>query len=654
MENLYRMLFELGDQPVLVVNASNFKIINTNPASLKLFQVDDEKLILDKNVLAFFETPITREAKIDFFKSLKETNNYRNEVLFKTVSGRILWVRLLVTLINHYGEYKYVLRIDDISELKTLTEKLKQITDIYEMVNSVTSDGIWDWNLVTGQVYFSPRWKLMIGFQPYELENELGTFWSLVHKDDFDRVRSEIQVFLSNTNSNAKYQTEFRMRHKDGHYLWILSRGGVSYDEFGNINRFTGSHIDITERKSIEQQQLEAKQRAEAAEKAKSEFLSTMSHEMRTPLNAVIGLAHLLLETGPRPNQLEHLHTLNFSAENLLSLIDTVLDFSRIESGAITIEKEPVSLTDLFKSLKAAHSIKALEKGLSLKLEINSQLPEWVLSSSLRLSQIVNNLVNNAIKFTNEGFVSIKAIWALQEQNKGVLILEVADSGIGIDDSEQAIVFERFVQAGGFATNRKYGGTGLGLAICKMLVEQMGGSIQLHSIRGKGSVFTVELPLNIIEVAENQESTLKDSDKAYNLFNPQAYSILVIEDNTINRQVLAKFLNHWGFNFSMATDGYQAIELAKEQNYDLVLTDLQMPGIDGIETRNLLRKQWNSSDTSTAFIALTAAANIETQQLLQTAGFQDYLTKPFKPEILKGLLIKYLKDKPKNIKQLIS
>lgn len=648
MENLYRMLFELGDQPVLVVRASDFIVINTNPASLKLLETDNELEVLGKSVIGFFETPITNEAKLEFFKSLKATNNYRNEVLFKSLSGKVSWVRLLVTIINHYGELKYVLRIDDISELKNITEKLRQITDIYELVNSVTSDGIWDWNLITGNVYFSPRWKAMLGFESFQIESQLGTFWSLMHKDDEKRVNHEIQSYLANAKSNTKYQTEFRMRHKDGHYLWILSRGGVSFDQEGNIIRFTGSHIDISERKLIEQQQLEAKEKAQAAEKAKTEFVSTMSHEMRTPLNAVIGLANLLLETNPRPDQLEHLHTLNFSAENLLSLIDSVLDFSRIESGAIEIESYPLQLTNLFKSLKASHIPKAFEKGLYLKLDFQTPLPEWVLGSSLRISQIVNNLVNNALKFTNEGGVTIVVNWHPITHQSGLFNFSVFDTGIGIEEKEQALVFERFMQAGGLGTNRKYGGTGLGLAISKMLIEQMGGTIFLKSAPNQGSEFQVSLPFNIVDAQQAQLNQLNEAEHSYAEFNPTDFAILIIEDNAINRSVLEKFLILWGFNFSMASNGYEALDIAQNKVFDLVLTDLQMPGLDGIETRTALKSLWGSHSDNVPFIALTAAANLEAKQQIDKAGFQDYLAKPFKPESLKGLLISYLKrQKPK-------
>lgn len=377
-----------------------------------------------------------------------------------------------------------------------------------------------------------------------------------------------------------------------------------------------------------------AKVQAEKASKAKTEFLSTMSHEMRTPLNAVIGMTNYLLEDNPKMSQKENLSTLKFSAEHLLHLINDVLDYSKIESGKVEFSPEATPIKKLLTSLSKLHEKKAIEKGLDFQLKITDEVPEAVWCDSVRLAQVITNLVDNAIKFTSKGFVHLCISVDGREKNKVKLLFEVVDSGIGIEPRKQKMIFESFEQANS-STTREFGGTGLGLAICRKLLQLQGSDIHLVSDAGVGSRFYFSIWLEEAELP----STLANIPQAENGIEfIREKRVLVVEDNPMNILVIKKFLTKWGAQVEVAENGLLAVEKHFSHPYDVILMDLQMPVMDGYVATTKIREK----DKKVPIIAITAAVPFDVQERIFNVGMNDYITKPFIPDDLLKKLRKQL------------
>ncbi|WNJ17255.1 ATP-binding protein [Pontibacter sp. G13] len=367
-----------------------------------------------------------------------------------------------------------------------------------------------------------------------------------------------------------------------------------------------------------------AKEKAESASKAKSDFLSLMSHEIRTPMNAVVGLAHILMEESPRPDQLEHLESLSFSAQNLLSLLNDILDFHKMEAGKISLEEIPFDLLDLCNNLIKSFTALADAKGIGLKLDLQVADDEkWIIGDPTRLFQILSNLVGNAIKFTTQGSVTVSI-----HKRKDLWEFKVIDTGIGIAADKVKLVFERYSQAES-NTTRKFGGTGLGLAIVKRLVELMDSQIQLESELGKGSIFSFGLNLKTVAPGEvPKKLSISDLNEHGRLTGVQ---VLIVEDNALNVKVVSRFLQKWGVEFQVAQNGQEAVEVIEIQQFDVVLMDLHMPVMDGLAATQKVRSLQGEYYQQLPILALSATT---VSEMRETAGddlFSGYLSKPFKP-----------------------
>lgn len=369
-----------------------------------------------------------------------------------------------------------------------------------------------------------------------------------------------------------------------------------------------------------------AKERAEKASLAKAQFLSTITHELRTPMYAVTGLTHLLMEENPREDQKEHLNSLKFSGEYLLSLINNILDLNKLEANKVELEKKSFSLKNRVEDVLIALKKSALDKNNKLSLDYDDSIPQKLIGDPVVLSQILINLVGNSVKFTENGKVSLRVKKLSQTDRSVLLHFEIEDSGVGISLKKQKAIFESFTQ-GSIQINRKFGGTGLGLSIVKNLLNLMDSKVHLESEIGKGSKFWFDLKFTI---SDEKPETTSTNVLAQNLNYDtlENLNILVVEDNKINQMITKKILEKNKINCSVADNGEDAVKMAKENNYDLILMDIHMPGISGIEATQQIRE----FKQEIPIIALTAVTIDENLDDFYKAGFNEIIPKPFKTE----------------------
>ncbi|MDN5216897.1 ATP-binding protein [Fulvivirgaceae bacterium BMA12] len=399
---------------------------------------------------------------------------------------------------------------------------------------------------------------------------------------------------------------------------------------------------DISIRKTVERELISARKKAEEASRAKAEFLSTMSHEIRTPLNAVIGITHLLQNESPRKDQKEYLETLKFSSENLLALVNDVLDYNKIVEGKIQMEEIDFDLKELTMGIKHSFILKAAEKNVDFKVTIDDDVPTFLKGDKVRIAQVLNNLVGNAIKFTEKGHIDLTVSLGENTKKAACINFSVADTGIGIPKDKLDSIFDRFTQASS-DISRKFGGTGLGLAITRKLLELLTSEIHVESEYGKGSRFYFSLCLQKCEVYGNQMA------KNQRVNNPaernlRGLRVLLVDDNQVNQLVASEFLKRWNVQLRVASSGKMAVDIVKKNDFDLILMDLQMPAMDGYTASKAIKEIVGKD--SIPVVALTANTLQEVQKEVRNTGMCDIITKPFDPNELYAKLSQYTGKHP--------
>lgn len=435
---------------------------------------------------------------------------------------------------------------------------------------------------------------------------------------------------------------EMPMLKKDGSIIWVLISGGPIYNHLGEIIGSIGIHYDITNRKNLEDELAEAKTTAEEAQIAEKEFLANMSHEIRTPLNAIIGMSSLLYDTHPSAEQKEYIDILKTSANFLLSLISDLLDMAKIEAGRIEVNARPFDLKGTLRTLQRTFQLQLEGRPVEVEASVDSTIPTTVVGDETLLNQILMNLLGNADKFTKEGTIGVRARVARRQKSKVTIEFQIFDTGIGISEENLGLIFQKFKQVHA-PQKQKHKGTGLGLAIVKELIRLQEGAISVESEENKGTTFTFTLDYEVPK-AQGVPLSGKNSPPTQILSDNKTLAgrrILVVEDNLMNQKYISTLLKKWSIDFEIANNGQFGVDKANERLYEIILMDLQMPIMDGVEATINIRNT-NNLNRNTPIVALTASAMVDQKEKALKAGMNDFLTKPFTPIQLEEKIKKIL------------
>ncbi|HYG40212.1 MAG TPA: response regulator [Cytophagales bacterium] len=518
-----------------------------------------------------------------------------------------------------------VIRLQDIENQRYETEQALKVSESrLAEAQRLARIGNWEFHLSDRSVYWSEEVFRIFDRDVESFVPNKVNFLSCIHPDDHPIVIGALKKAIKNELINV----DFRIITPEDELKYANSQGYSIFNTDNKLVKIVGTVQDISERKRVEQELIEAKRVAEDSMKVKQQFLANMSHEIRTPMNAIIGFTRILLKDDLPDEMKRYLEAIHFSSENLLVIINDILDFSKIESGKLTLEEVEFCLQEVIHPIIELFQPKVKEKNIELIYKIENNVPDYFLGDPFRLNQVIINLISNGLKFTESGSITLMIKVLEQDNNFASLEFSVEDTGIGIPNNKLESIFDSFTQASS-DTTRKYGGTGLGLAIVKNILELQDGKIWVESVLGKGSKFTFTLPLkkNHTGNAQKPGSFLSsEKDKSTNL---EKVKVLLVEDNEINQLLAETVLRSAGCEVTIADNGKIALEKLQANAVDIVLMDIQMPEMDGYEATSYIRSNFKKPLSQVPIIAMTAhAMSPESAKCIQ-AGMNDYISKPF-------------------------
>lgn len=509
---------------------------------------------------------------------------------------------------------------EDVTEANQAKLALAESEERYHLAMQGSHDGLWDWNMQTDRIYFSPSWKSMLGYAPHELKNCFATWEDLLHREDLESAKKAFSDAIED-KTKTQYTNTFRMMHRQGHCVSILSRGIIVRDEQGNPIRTVGTHLDRTEIIALQGKLDEAWLVAQAearANEAKSKFLATVSHEIRNPLNAVCGFARLIEDEVSEPELKRHAQLLGQTASSLNTLLNDLLDFAKIDLGKLEIINEPFDLSTLLESLSESTQLLCRNKKLGFEFSKRWTGSTGYVGDAGRIRQIIQNLLSNAIKFTHVGQITLRVSTAETSPNEEQVTIEVEDTGIGMPNDRLDRLFKPFSQINS-ETYNQYGGAGLGLSIVKSLTELMGGKVAFESREGAGSKFSVVLQLRTCQEAARNELGVNAA------ITPR--KVLIADDSPTNLKILSLFLSKRGHQVVCAADGNQAVEHLHTKNFDYVILDMDMPGQSGLQVVSQI-KHSASPSANAVFACLSGHADKSSNAAAFDKGFDKFFAKP--------------------------
>ncbi len=601
------LFFTSPDEIVLQHNAK----VHANEEELKVFDEVDQRVLTSGAEVILEESFSKADGVVEWFTTSKRP------------------------LLAPNGE-TFVLAIStNITERRRVQQLLHDTNQRLELAVKAGQLGLWDWNVTEGTVYFSPTWKAHLGYEDHELPNVFATFEEHGHPEDLGEVMRVVNAHIQDAAKGDRYMNEFRMRAKDGSWRWIAGYGQVVRDKQGKGVRITGYHVDITERRQREQEEealreglRSTNERLERLARMKDEFLANMSHELRTPLNAVLGQAEAMAEGifGPvTESQQGALRTIEESGLHLLSLINDVLDIAKGNAGRLELELEEVPVEEVCQESLRLMREQARRKGISVAYSSDGEA-RVLQADRRRLRQILLNLLSNAKKFTAEG--GRMGLEVSSRDGGRRVAFSVWDTGPGIAEEDQQRIFEPFVQLdAGLARHNE--GSGLGLALVGRFVEMHQGTLQVESALGRGSRFTVLLPVEPSFAKAPPCGPSAESAPAPARARTDAIvrrTVLIADDSEVNTRHLQGYLEAHGYGVHIARDGVEAVSLCRELMPSVVLMDIQMPRLDGLEAIRSLRAE--PATASVPIIALTALAMPGDRERCLSAGANEYLGKP--------------------------
>jgi len=551
----------------------------------------------------------------------------------RTAAGQYRWIRTRGSIERDADGRMASMSgsIQDIHEQKLAEDALREAQARFERAIAGTQDGLWEAE-ADGAAWSSPRLAQLLGFTCDGQSTNVNFLRDRLHPDD---VVIAAEATRAHLEDDQPYDVELRLQMRDGSYRWFRARGRAEKDANGKADRFSGSLQDVTEAREAREELLRATQAAEAANRAKSEFLANVSHEIRTPMNGSIGMTGLMLETALDRTQRDYAETIRGSADSLLIVINDILDFSKIEAGKLDIEAIEMDLRANVEDVGGVMAFQAAARNLELVVHVHPQVPTRIIGDPQRLRQCLINLVGNAVKFTPKGEIVIEVSLAGRRDGKVLVQFEVRDTGIGIAPEKLKSLFQPFVQADS-STTRHFGGTGLGLSIVRRLVEMMGGEVGVESEPGTGSVFWFVLPME----PAAQQTMMVPLD-----LTRLGRRILVVDDQETNRRVLAGQLLHAGYEASLAGSGEEALRLMRialndGHPFEVVIVDNRMQDMDGAALGERINKDAELSQARV--IVLTSLDRHGDMQRFASLGFAGYLTKPVRARELFECLDKVL------------
>ncbi|MFT4754123.1 MAG: PAS domain S-box-containing protein [Salibacteraceae bacterium] len=605
----------------------NFTYIN--PVMIKVSGFTEKELIGQHFTTFIHPDYVDSLEKLYLNQIAQLSENSVTEFPIITKDAREIWVNQSATLVIHEGvALEFMVLAHDITKVKMAKDAVAQSEEKYRGIIENLELGILEVDNNDKVLKAYSQFCKLTGYSEEDLIGKSPTDLLLS-----DEGRSILNQQISERKKGNSGVYEIPIIKKDGSKAWVIISGAPFYNLDGKQMGSVGIHLDISHRKSIESELQYTKQKTEELAKVKELFLANISHEIRTPMNAIIGMAELLENSRLDIKQDKYVSAIRSSSKNLLVLVNDLLDFSKIESGKLTIEIIPFNLQELIIKTKELLDPKADENGVRILYDIDPILPKSLLADPTRLGQVLINLVGNAVKFTTDGNVYISAKQVKNNRNIKSILFEIKDEGIGIADSEMLGLFENFTQANQ-TTARIYGGTGLGLSISHKIVDLMGGKLEVYSQKGRGSTFYFTLELEAAIAAIELDS---EAHRIRENFHES--EILLVEDNPVNVLIAKTNLENWNCRVDVALNGKEAIDKLLVKNYNLVLMDMRMPIMGGLEATQIIR---NKLKLNVPVVAVTGNAIKGDEQKYLKQGMDDYLSKPFEQIDLNKILIKWL------------